>query len=166
MKTSLALATAIAMATAVQVNAKDASMDQTFVTKASQGGAAEVELGKVASSQGTSDNVKTFGQKMVDDHTKAGDALKEAASSGGFTVAAGPSAQQKSDAAKLTSMQGASFDKAYAAAMVKDHKETVALFEKEAASGSDAKLKAFAKDTLPTLREHTKMATDLKASVK
>jgi len=166
MKTQLALATAIAITCTAHVHAKDASMDQDFVTKASQGGTAEVELGKVAASQGSSDEVKTFGQRMADDHTKAGAELKTAASSGGFTVATSPSAQQKADAAKLKAMQGAAFDKAYAAAMVKDHKETVALFEKEAKSGSDANLKAFASETLPTLKEHTKMAEQLKASAK
>lgn len=141
-------------------------MDQTFVTEASQGGSAEVALGKVASTQGSSDDVKAFGQRMVDDHTKANDALKSAASAGGFTVAEGPSAQQKADGAKLTSMQGKAFDKAYATAMVKDHKETVALFEKEAKSGSDATLKAFAQDTLPTLKEHEKMAEKVKTGTK
>jgi putative membrane protein len=166
MKTQLALATALAITCTAHVGAKDTPMDQDFVTQASQGGAAEVELGKVAASQGSSDDVKAFGQRMADDHTKAGAQLTTAASSGGFTVATSPSAQQKADAAKLKSLQGAAFDKAYAAAMVKDHKETVALFEKEAKSGSDANLKAFAAETLPTLKEHTKMAEQLKASGK
>lgn len=166
MKTQIALATAFVLACTAHAHAKNPSMDQAFVTKASQGGAAEVELGNMAASQGTTDDVKSFGQRMVDDHTKANHALKGGASDGGFTVAVGPSAKQKADGAKLKSMQGKAFDKAYASAMVKDHKETVALFEKEAKSGSDAKLKTFAQETLPTLKEHEKLAETMKAGTK
>ncbi|MEO7430830.1 MAG: DUF4142 domain-containing protein [Dokdonella sp.] len=166
MKSQIALATALAIACTAHVHAKDATMDQSFVTKASQGGAAEVALGKVAATQGTMEDVKSFAKHMVDDHGKANDALKSAASAGGFTVASGPSVQQKADAAKLTSMQGKAFDQAYATAMVKDHSETIALFEKEIKSGQDAKLKAFAEETLPTLKEHAKMAAEMKAATK
>ena len=49
-------------------------------------------------------------------------------------------------------------DRAYISAMVKDHKEDIAEFEKEASSGSDPNIKAFAAKTLPTLKEHLTMA--------
>ncbi len=51
------------------------------------------------------------------------------------------------------------------AAMVKDHDKDVALFEKQAKSGRDAALRAFAEKTLPTLREHQKMAKQMNAKV-
>jgi len=44
---------------------------------------------------------------------------------------------------------------------VSDHEEAVALFQKEASSGTDPDLKAFAQKTLPTLQEHLKMAQAL-----
>ena len=43
--------------------------DATFVTKAAQGGMAEVELSKVAEKNAKSGDVKTFATKMVQDHT-------------------------------------------------------------------------------------------------
>jgi len=43
------------------------------------GGMAEVKLGELAQQKGTSDKVKDFGQKMVTDHSKAGDDLKQVA---------------------------------------------------------------------------------------
>ena len=58
-------------------------------------------------------------------------------------------------------MQGAAFDREYARMMVKDHEEDVALFRKEAQSGKDADLKAYAQKTLPTLEEHLQMAKQL-----
>jgi len=160
----LPLAIAAAMIAAPFVHA--AGSDNDFVMKAGQAGLAEVALGNDASSMGKSDAVKHFGQRMATDHSGANEKLKAAAASGGFKVPGEPSAEQKAFEMELKAMQGAAFDKAYASQAVKDHQGAVALFEEEANSGKDANLKAFASATLPTLREHLKMAEDLAASTK
>jgi putative membrane protein len=158
MKTYLLIAsTLLASGTAMSKG----SIDQDFVTKAAQGGMAEVELGKLAADQGATSVVKQFGQQMVDDHSKANDELKSVASKAGAMVPPGPSAAQEAMANKLKQKNGASFDKAYGNAMVKDHRETISLFEKEASSGKDADLKAFAGKTLPTIKSHLAMAEKL-----
>ena len=143
-----------------------ASPDQMFVTKAGQGGMAEIALGKLAQSQGSSDSVKTFGEHMVDDHGKANDELASTAKNSGAMVADAPSAEQKATMEKMKAMKGDAFDKAYADAMVKDHKDTIALFEKESSSGKDEQLKAFATKTLPTLKKHQMMAQALPGEMK
>ncbi|WP_395683599.1 DUF4142 domain-containing protein [Dokdonella sp.] len=157
---SLAIAAVLIAAPFAQASASDAD----FVTKAAQAGLAEVALGNDASAMGTSDSVKHFGQLMATDHSAANEKLKAAAASGGFKVAQEPSAEQKSTEMELKAMSGAAFDKAYAAQAVKDHQGAVELFEDEAKAGKDASLKAFANATLPTLKEHLKMAEDLAAS--
>ena len=53
--------------------------DKTFVKKAAAGGLAEVELGQLATQKASSEDVKKFGQRMVDDHSKANDQLKQVA---------------------------------------------------------------------------------------
>jgi putative membrane protein len=145
--------------TAHAIAAGDA--DQDFVTKASQAGMAEVALGHMASEHGSADSVKQFGQHMVDDHGKANDKLKSIAAKAGQTVASEPSKAQQETAAELKQKKGAEFDMAYAKTMVKDHEQAVALFEKEASSGENSELKAFAKGTLPTLKSHLQMAQQL-----
>jgi putative membrane protein len=161
MKTlSLAIATILATMPFVQANASD----DDFVMKAGQAGLAEVKLGNDASAMGKSSAVKQFGQRMVSDHSKANEKLKAAAASGGFKVPQEPSAEQKAKEMELKAMSGAAFDKAYAAQAVKDHQDAVSLFDDEATKGKDADLKAFAAATLPTLKEHLKMAQDLAAS--
>jgi putative membrane protein len=62
---------------------------------------------------------------------------------------------------RLSKLRGAEFDRAYIDAMVKDHKEDVAHFEAMSRDGSDPDLKAWASKTLPTLKEHLKLAEDI-----
>ena len=135
--------------------------DQDFVTKAGQGGLAEVQMGQLAATKGVAEDVKTFGQRMVSDHGKANDELKAVATRVGAAVPSDVSSDQRDAMDKLQKDAGADFDKAYSKAMVDDHKEDVDLFKKEAASGQNADLKAFAQKTLPTLEEHLRMAQAL-----
>lgn len=150
----------LALAFAAGGCAKDPK-DQDFVTKAGQGGLAEVQIGQLAATKGVAADVKAFGQRMVSDHGKANDELKSVAATAGATVPSEPSSDQRDTMAKLDKESGADFDKAYAKAMVKDHKEDIDLFKKEASSGQNADLKAFAQKTLPTLEEHLRMAEAL-----
>ena len=60
--------------------------DQKFVTDAAKGGMAEVELGKLAQDKASSDQVKNFGKRMVDDHSKANDELQTLAKNKNITL--------------------------------------------------------------------------------
>ena len=153
----LALAAALACGSALAAGA-----DSGFVQKAAMGGIAEVDAGKLAQDKGSSDAVKQFGAKMVADHGKANDELKSIASGKSIDVPADTDAKHKKAKASLEAKSGAAFDSAYKAQMVADHKETIALFQKEAKGGQDPELKAFAAKTLPDLQEHLKMAQMLK----
>src|ERR1043166_3385270 len=54
--------------------------DQKFVMEAAMGGLAEVEMGRLAAQKGATDEVRQFGQRMVDDHSKANEELMRVAS--------------------------------------------------------------------------------------
>jgi putative membrane protein len=78
-----------------------------------------------------------------------------------------PSLAQRGKLKALGTLDGNHFDKNFADSVgVSAHKDTVSLFEKEATKGTDPDLKAYAAKTLPTLKDHLKMAQDLQASVK
>jgi putative membrane protein len=137
------------------------SADRDFVEKAAQGGIAEVALGKLASKQAASTDVKSYGKTLVGDHSKANDELKAIAGRKNITLPSDVTASQKKAEDRLEKLSGASFDREYVKQMVKDHEDTIKLFEKEAKSGKDADLKAFAEKTLPTLKEHLTHARQL-----
>lgn len=145
-------------------SAQTKAPDAKFVEAASAAGLAEVDLGKLGASQGQSDAVKSFGQKMVDDHTKANDELKTIASSKSIPVSPAPMASDTKAAAMIGKKQGAEFDAAFKKKMVADHEKVVKLFTKESTGGKDADLKAFATKMLPDLKEHLQMAQQLPAA--
>ncbi len=158
---SLLLFSGAAMAQDSKMSAMKSSADSAFVMKAASGGMLEVELGKVAQEKGSSQAVKDFGKKMVDDHSKANDQLKQVASQKNITIPSDMMPKDKAMLTKMSALSGKAFDKAYISDMVGDHKKDVAAFQKEANSGKDSDIKNFASQTLPTLQEHLKMIQDL-----
>jgi putative membrane protein len=128
--------------------------DKTFMKKAAKGGMMEVTMGKVAEQNAQSDDVKSFGKRMVTDHGKANDELKSIASKKGFEL------PNKEHAGKWTS------DKAYMDMMVKDHEKDLAEFKEEASSGSDPDLKKFADDTTKMVQEHLNLAKETQGKLK
>jgi putative membrane protein len=128
--------------------------DKTFMKKAAKGGMMEVTMGRVAEQKAQSDDVKSFGKRMVTDHSKANDELKSIASKKGVQL---PS---KEHTGKWTS------DKAYMDMMVKDHEKDLAEFKEEANSGSDPDLKKFADDTAKIVQEHLDLAKEVQGKLK
>lgn len=140
---------------------KLARADHQFVMKAAQGNVAEVELGRLATQKAQSDDVKKFGQRMVDEHAEANDRLQKIASRKGITL---PTSLDKANQAvkdRLSKLSGEQFDRAYMRHMVSDHRKDVAEFEREANSGKDEDVKKFASRTLPTLEDHLNQAESL-----
>ena len=140
--------------------------DKTFVMKAAQGGMTEVQLGQLAADQGTSQDVKDFGAKMVTDHGKANDELKSIASSKGITLPDKLDAKHQAMVDKMNGLPGTAFDKAYVDAMVAAHKKDDTLFTKEASSGQDADIKAFAAKTDEMVKMHLSMIQAIQSKMK
>lgn len=160
-------------ATATHENAKPSAaksgskkMDDVFAKKAAEGGLAEVELGKLAADKASNDDVKAFGKRMVEDHTKANDQLKDIASKENVTLPTELNAKDKAEKDRLSKLSGDAFDRAYINHMVMDHKKDVADFQKEANNGKDDAIKGFAQQTLPTLQDHLKQAQDAQTKVR
>jgi putative membrane protein len=142
-------------------NGKLSSNDRQFVMQAATDGMAEVQLGKIAQQKGSSAAVKQFGQRMVDDHGKAGSELESIASKLGATPPKTLDQKHQEMVKKFEKLSGDQFDREYAQEMTKAHEQAVSLFEKQSKSGDADELKQFAAKHLPTLREHLKMARGL-----
>jgi putative membrane protein len=125
------------------------------------GGMAEVEMGKLAAQNASSDSLRHFGRKMMDDHSKTNQDLKAVA--GGQKIDVPVSLDSKHEAAidRLSRLSGSAFDRACVKEMVKDHAEDVKDFTRESQNGQDSAVRDFAARTLPTLEEHHRRILDI-----
>jgi putative membrane protein len=131
--------------------------EKAFIMKAANGGMTEVELGKVAADKGASQDVKDFGNQMVTDHSRANEQLKEVAGKLGVEVPAKVDAKHQAKIDKMSAMSGAAFDSAYVKEMVADHEKDIAEFENAAKEVTNADLKKFIEETVPTMKHHLEM---------
>jgi putative membrane protein len=156
---SFVLGCAVALACVSGVRAQAAG-DQAFVTTIAGVGMGEVELGRLAVDKAASREVKAFGQRMIDEHGKAGDELKAIAQRKNFAWPAGPAANLVALKDRLSKMSGAAFDRAYIDAMVAGHREATEVIRKESQSGNDPEVKAWATKALSTVQAHLNHALD------
>ena len=141
------------------------SPDAAFAMKAAQGGLAEVQFGQLATQKASNPDVKAFGQRMVDDHTKANDKLKTVAQGENMTFPESLGGKEQAEYTKLQGLSGPSFDREYVKCMVKDHEEDVKEFQKEADSGKDPQIKSFASETLPILQDHLSSIKNIQSNM-
>lgn len=138
------------------------SSDKKFAMTAAAGGMAEVEMARLALTKASSDSVKQYAQKMIDDHTAANAELMQIASTKGITLPTAPDAKMQAMMAKMEKLSGMQFDHEYIMmAGSKDHMKMEKLFRDESMRGRDADLKAFAAKTLPVVQMHLQMARDM-----
>jgi putative membrane protein len=143
--------------TVAQEQTKSDHVAKDFFKEAAQGGMAEVTLGQMAADKGKNEAVKSYGQRMVKDHGKANDELKNLAKSEGVTLPTEMSSEAKDVQLRLQKLSGTEFDQAYMQEMLKDHEKDIEAFNQQANNGADPEVKNWAAKTLPTLREHKQL---------
>jgi putative membrane protein len=139
--------------------------DRNFARAAAAGGLAEVELGGLADHNGRSPEARQFGQRMVNDHSKANNQLKELAAAANIPLPNAPGPEDQAMRERLDKMQGYAFDRDYIRGQITAHQETVQLFEYELGSGQDSQMKNFAAQTLPVLMRHLEMSQNINAQL-
>jgi len=165
--------------------------DKNFVSDQLSDGTAEIELAKVARDHAANADVKRFAQMMIDDHTKAGDELKQIATSNAIPLDTKIDDKHQNLMDKLSKLNGADFDKEYMSAMVDDHQDAVSDLRSrvdENRSATDRltgknpenpaavkpeqsdnrvtmRINEWAANTLPTVERHLDRAKQIKDSV-
>ena len=128
--------------------------DKTFVGKVSQGGMYEVKLGKLAETKGTVQDIRDSANTEVHDHTLVGNKLKSIMEANGMKFPTSLNAEFQARLDKMSALPADKFDAAYLDDMKKIHDADGAAFAKEASSGSNPALKAFAAETYRIVQRH------------
>ena len=142
------------------------SADRKFMETAAQHGMAEVAMGRLAADKAQSPEVKQFGERMVQDHTKANQQLMQIAQQKGMQLPKETDSKHKRMMESMTKMSGDKFDREYMEQMVEDHKKDIGLFREASKDAKDPDVKSFATTNLPILEEHHRMAQSIHAKVK
>ena len=129
-----------------------------FVTAVAQSDRFEIEEGKIAEAKGSAE-VKSFGEKMVRDHTKLSDEMKAAVEKAGM---APPPPTLRPDQhnmiVQLQELSGAQFNKTYLTQQIEAHRQALALVQSYAKTGDAPAIKAAAEQALPVIEEHLQIA--------
>jgi putative membrane protein len=135
--------------------------DEKFVKEAAQGSLLEVKLGHLAISNGSSQEVKDFGQNMITDHSNANKELGDLSARKSWKMPMELSAEGQKKYNELSKKKGKEFDQAYSDCMEKDHKKDLQEFKEEAANSTDSDLKSWSGKYVPILQHHLDMAMEL-----
>ena len=137
-----------------------------FVMAAAESDQYEILAAHVAVVQAQDPRVRSFAETMIRDHMRLSEGLRKAAVSAGLPPpGSGISSDQAALLSGLQSLSGADFDKVYARQQVLAHTQAAAVEDSFATAGADANLKKAAETALPTIRDHLKMARQLRAEV-
>ncbi|SMP49863.1 DUF4142 domain-containing protein [Noviherbaspirillum suwonense] len=157
-------ATAASTTTASGSAAKVASADQKMMRDIAHANLSEIAAGKMALEKSQSDDVKTFAQKMIDDHTKAQQELQTLADSKGVKLPTEPDAKHKALSKVMSALKGDTFDKRYLKqGGLNDHENTHKLLVRVQDKAKDADLKAYAAKTITAVDQHLTMAQETAA---
>jgi putative membrane protein len=149
------------LAGAARAEDKAPSNDREFVALVAKGGHAEVKLGELAEKRAANPKVKEFAARMVKDHTDANKKLADAAKNQKVAVVVGFDQESRKMFDEMSKLQGDEFDRHYMKMMVEDHEKDVPMVENYAKMAMDPEIKKFCEETLPTLREHLKLAKEV-----
>ena len=162
--------------------ANNASDDHAFVEKMARANIAEVKLGQLAADRSSNAQVKQFGRRLVTDHQKANNELKQVASKMAIQMPTETDAKHQELYERLSKLKGGEFDQEFMKAMVDGHQEVVRDLERHAdtdarpgdrsvgtsgtASQSQAAVSAWASKTLPDVRQHLEQAKQIQSKIK
>ncbi len=141
--------------------AQGTDQDKQFLATASQGDLTEISLSKLALTEATDPQVKTFARTMVADHRRLEEQMKPFADQMGVMPATALSPEHRQLLDQLQGLAGADFDKQYVSDMDTDHHAALDAFKTEESTTTDAQLKSAVTKAETVVAQHTAMADRL-----
>ena len=137
--------------------------DRRFVSKAVDDGKAEVQLAELAAQRASHAEVKSFAQKLVDQHTQVNSELTSIAAQ--KNVKLDDDDDKDRTYQRLSKKSGHEFDQEFVEHMIDEHEKCIRMFEKASTDAKDSDVRAFASKHLEHFRGHLQEAQSLRQSV-
>ena len=127
-------------------------VDSTFLINAAHGNLAEIKTGELASTKGSTDSVKMFGQMLVTLHQDAQDELDSIASGENVNLPDTADVYGQAMYRALNRLSGAAFDSAFIKLQIFAHDTAIKVYQAYESSGSFTSLKNYATKYIPLLQ--------------
>lgn len=155
------LVIAVGITGALAACGKKDEVAEKFYTQAIQADAAAMKIGELAAQMGDGEDVRNFAETLRNDHRAQVRSMNKGAADTGFTINESVPPAAEAEYAKLSKMSGAEFDDEFVSYEISANQHDIALFQ-EAAKSQNPTVAQSAKNALPTLQKHLKMAQTLK----
>jgi putative membrane protein len=139
--------------------------DEEWLMMSIQGDRFEIEGGNLAQKKAATQIVRDLGARLVKDHTVSLRAAVALAKDLGIDVPDSPSPLQQWALRAVAQFSGNQFDRAYTDLEVQDHVQDIQEAEDEVSKGCNPRVRQNAKENLPVLREHLRLAREALAAV-
>jgi len=145
-------------------SAKLSDNEKQLLQQVADANKAEIEMGQLAQSNGSSDKVKQLGQKLVDDHTQNNQQLQQIAQQKGVQLQDEEKSPEQSTKAKFENMKGAQFDKAFLQHERDDHAKLLQQLQQQQDQVQDPDVKSFISQTITAVQQHLQETQGSKAA--
>ena len=132
-----------------------------FLSDGIKGDNSEIRLGALIASRGHTASVRSFGRTLERDHSTVRGQAVAVAREMHAPVPTAMMPEARSEYSKLERLRGRAFDREVRRYMINDHEKDIAKFEAQARNG-DRRTAALAREQLPTLRKHLRIAESLR----
>lgn len=159
-----ALFTTLALTAALSAPAFAQKMDNDDISamkQIAQSNLNEVAAGKTGVSKAQSPDVKSFAQKMIDEHTKMFEEISALAKRKDVSIPKDANMKDMAQMKLIERKSGADFDREFMEHMVKEHETALKDVEAIAAKAKDADFKAALQKATPKIKEHLEHAQRL-----
>lgn len=136
-----------------------------FLTEAADGRMMDIEEGKLAKTRSTTNEIRKYGERMVNDQTRLLHEIRVLAASKNITLPNAMSNDKKNSLKDLHAEEGDDFDEKFVRMMIRDHKHDVKEFEK-ASDFKDRDVRQFASRYLPLIESHLDQIEEIKEKPK
>jgi putative membrane protein len=137
-----------------------------FLVKSYESGMYEIQLSKIAATNGLDADVKNLAASLVTAHTAINKKISAIAASANFILPIALNADHQKDLMDMSKFTGADFDKKYINTIVYGHEKSVSAYKDAYKDLSAGDTKNFAGETLPKIEDHLAMAKQVQKRIK
>jgi putative membrane protein len=151
--------------TVLDTGASSSVTDTSYIRQVIRSNFTEVGAGRLAESRAEDSEVKNFGERMVSEHNAMNEEWARLAQDNGMRIDVDFGLAGKQTIDQLEELEGTQFDQAYMNAMIRQHENDLATFQRLSSSAQSSDVRQLANNGLSTIQQHLMLARQVGSRV-